>query len=243
MTTIPTAPSAKGPTQRPCCLVVSADPKVIGPFEVVPSELDIQCEFTSELASAREVLSARRYDAVVADCDLEGALEVLQQLRASPTNRISVLMAVVSNAEAGFQAFKLGANFLLEKPISAEWTRRTLKAAHGTLWSQYRRFFRFRTNLPVTLGMPGDKQIHGTIRNISQGGLMLSSEQRIRTLKPLPLTIHLPGTDRSIEAHAAVVWSDSRGQAGMRFVRLAEQDWLLLEERLGLKAQQEEEEL
>lgn len=224
----------KGTATKPSCYVVSDDPAVIAPFEGVPQELRIGCEFSAGVASAREVLSRRRYDAVVIDCDMQEAFDLLTALRGSNPNRGSVLIAVVRGAEAGLQAFKDGANFILEKPLSAEWTARTLKAANATMWAQYRRHFRFRTNLPVGLTLPNQQEIRGRIKNISRAGLLLSTEEPIKTLKPVPLKIELPGTDRTIEVRAAGVWSDGKGQTGMRFVQLSAEDWLVIQKWLGV---------
>ena len=63
------------------------------------------------------------------DCDdLKGALSVLESLRKSASNKNSVTFAILNGSTTTQQAFQMGANFVLQKPISSA-ERQALPAA------------------------------------------------------------------------------------------------------------------
>jgi DNA-binding response OmpR family regulator len=76
-------------------------------------KLSIEVEVCQEAKKATEILISEKFDAVIVDCDdLQGGLEVLQGLRATPSNKNSVTFALLNGKKTTTQeAFGMGVNF------------------------------------------------------------------------------------------------------------------------------------
>src|SRR5208282_3217764 len=101
-------------------LLLSRDAEVVRVLRPTLEKLSIEVEVCQEAKKASEILIAEKFDAVIVDCDdMQGAMEVLQGLRATPSNRASVTFAVLNGKKTTTQeAFGMGVNFVLQKPIS-----------------------------------------------------------------------------------------------------------------------------
>src|SRR5208282_4941114 len=96
-------------------LLLSRDAEVIRVLRPTLEKLSIEVEFCRDAKKASEILISEKFDAVIVDCDdLQGGLEVLQCLRATPSNRSSVTFAVLNGKKTTTQeAFGMGVNFVL----------------------------------------------------------------------------------------------------------------------------------
>ncbi len=89
----------------------------------------------------RSKLSARRHlDGFVIDCDgVEKAMDLLVQIRASRSNKLSVVVAVVNGKTSVSAAVDAGANFVLGKPVEAKTLRSILDVALPRMAREHRR--------------------------------------------------------------------------------------------------------
>src|SRR6185369_4320576 len=111
-------------------LLLSRDPEVIRVVQPALEKLSIDVEVCRGVNSGQEILRTERFDAIIIDCDdLKGALGVLEGLRKSVSNKNSATFAIVNGNTTTQQAFKMGANFVLQKPISALNAKRCFSAA------------------------------------------------------------------------------------------------------------------
>src|SRR5271170_255446 len=112
-------------------LLLSNDPEVVRVLRPALEKLLIEVEICQEAKTAIDILIAEKFDAVIVDCDdLQGGLELLQGLRATPSNRNSITFAVLNGKKTTTQeAFAMGANFVLQKPISVLNASRCFNAA------------------------------------------------------------------------------------------------------------------
>src|SRR4029077_5393435 len=99
-------------------LLLSRDPEVIRVLQPALEKLSIDVEVCRGVSSGQEILRTEKFDAIIVDCDdLKGALSVLGGLRKSASNKNSVTFAILNGSTTTQQAFQMGANFVLQKPI------------------------------------------------------------------------------------------------------------------------------
>ncbi len=80
--------------------------------------------------AARGLLANRKFHAIFLDCDdWDAAGEFLAHLRQHPVNGRAIVFTILNGVNGGGAAFRMGAHFVLDKPISAERGARTLRAA------------------------------------------------------------------------------------------------------------------
>jgi DNA-binding response OmpR family regulator len=83
-------------------------------------KLSIDVSVCQDARRGADILISDKFDAVIVDCDdLSGGLALLQGLRNTPSNKNSVAFAILNGKRTTTQeAFGMGANFVLQKPIS-----------------------------------------------------------------------------------------------------------------------------
>jgi DNA-binding NarL/FixJ family response regulator len=225
-------------------LVLSRDTETVRVMRAALNDLSITCEASMLPERATELLAKRKFDAVVVDCDdVEGAPEVLRELRKSPSNKRAMAFAVVNGTTTVKDAFEMGANFVLDKPLTAERAMRSLRAAHGLMKREHRRYFRTRVEAEVQLITPGGQQLRGTITNLSEGGVALQMSEvgtaltALKTSVIVKLRFALPGRCR-LEAKGEVIRADSGRGVGLRFLHLEQKMQRELEQWLGQQMEQ-----
>ena len=155
-------------------LLLSRDPEVIRVLQPALEKLSIDVEVCGGVSSGQEILRTEKFDAVLVDCDdVQGALGVLESLRKSASNKNSVTFAILNGATSTQQAFQMGANFVLQKPISAVNANRCLGAAINFMIRERRRYFRHPVELPATITFSEGDKLKATMTNISEGGMAI----------------------------------------------------------------------
>lgn len=98
------------------------------------NELEFTVETSSEPFAAVKKLMGQHFDAVVVDCDNEQNASLLfKGARNSQLNQSSLAVAVVEGQAGVANAFRIGANLVLTKPINVEQAKGTLRVARGLL--------------------------------------------------------------------------------------------------------------
>jgi protein TonB len=98
------------------------------------NELEFSVETSTEPFAAVKKLMAQHFDAVVVDCDNEQNASLLfKGARNSTLNQSSLAVAVVEGQAGVANAFRIGANLVLTKPINVEQAKGTLRVARGLL--------------------------------------------------------------------------------------------------------------
>lgn len=202
-------------------LLVCRDPATLRTVQQVLTENNFGVQLFSDSAAALKAVGETRFDAVVVDCGVEGAGDVLKQLRQSRPNRNAIAFAISDSAIPVPGAFQMGAHFVLNKPVSAEWMARTLRAALGPMAGERRRYFRHKAELPVVL-TTGDKEILAKTANLSEGGMTVQTRGSESPQGVVGVKFELPGTGRSISGKGEVAWADAQGMIGVRFRSLGE---------------------
>jgi DNA-binding response OmpR family regulator len=224
-------------------LLLSRDAVVLDGLRRVLDELNVVVQVANAAHEAAELIGQRKFDALILDCDdVDGATDLLAQLRKGAANRAAIVFAMIGGKTSVRQAFNLGANFVMEKPISYERAARSFRAAHGLMLRERRRYFRHAVDIPVTLSFPdfGDG-ISATIENLSEGGLAI----RTRGETPVQngcvkLNFTLPGREHLMDVKGEVAWAVPDGRAGIRFLYMNDRSRRELDNWLAESIQSEE---
>jgi DNA-binding response OmpR family regulator len=214
-------------------LLLSRDTEVVRILRPTLEKLSIEVEVCQEAKKASEILISEKFDAVIVDCDdLQGGLEVLQCLRATPSNRTSVTFALLNGKKTTTQeAFGMGVNFVLQKPISTLNALRCFHAALNFMVRERRRYYRQPVKMLVTVVL-GDKELRATSTNISEGGIALMSHQAIPKGAAPRLRFTLPESKLAMDLEAEIAWADIKGHVGLRFLNVPRSSQELLEKWL-----------
>jgi CheY-like chemotaxis protein len=205
------------------CLAVTRDDQALQVLRGAVEKLSISLEVCRGLHSGHEILLSEKYDGVVVDCDdLEGGLQLLQQLRRTPSNKKSVSFAMLNGSTTTRKAFEIGANFVLQKPLLPLTTLRCFSAAFGQMTRERRRYFRVPIDMPVTLMFEGASDVRVTATNISEGGMAIKFHGKLphETISLVQFT--LPTTSNTLQTKADLAWVDASGHAGLRFMNLTQ---------------------
>jgi len=211
-------------------LLVSRDADAVSVLQRVMHDLDVESEVCEELQPAVERLAQGATSAVVVDYDVEHASELLKLMRQNYAGSC-VALAMVKGLASIQAAYDMGANFVLIKPVSAAAASRSL----GEATALVERMTHRPARLPVpTLAYVNFEGGHdpAIILDISEGGMAIQALQPVQAEGPLRLHFDLPGSSDTMSLTAEIMWADSSGRAGLRFLDLSydEQqrlcDWL-----------------
>jgi DNA-binding response OmpR family regulator len=221
-------------------LLLSRDSEVLRVLRPTLEKLSIEVEVCQEARKATEILISEKFDAVIVDCDdLAGGLEVLQGLRATPSNRNSVTFALLNGKKTTTQeAFGMGVNFVLQKPVSTLNASRCFHAALNFMVRERRRYFRQPAKMPVKVIL-SDKELRATSTNISEGGIALMMHQALPKSATPVLQFTLPETSLALSVESEVAWADIKGHVGLRFLNVPQSSQELLEKWLDEQMEKE----
>ena len=200
-------------------LLLSRDPEVIRVLQPALERLSVDVEVCRGASSGHEILHNEKFDAAIVDCDdIKGGLDVLASLRKSASNKNSVSFAILNGSTTTQQAFQMGANFVLQKPISALNAMRCFSAAINFMIRERRRYFRHPVEISATLGCEGDRKPKATVTNISEGGMAIFFRGQLPRGRLSTISFKLPGAATAMELKVQIAWMDDSGRAGLRFI-------------------------
>ena len=202
------------------CVLLTGDSVLLSTIRAKFSERGIELLVRKDAASALEFSKRRHLDGFVIDCDdVPQGKEALRSIPANPANKQSVMLAIVNGRTSVSEAFEMGANFVLGKPIQDGRICAVLDMAVPKMEREHRRYFRHPVDLPIELQLYTGQSFRAKMRNISEGGFA------IRTSETLPegvlsVQFDLPSIEpETLRGRAVVVWA-SASIAGLRFLYL-----------------------
>lgn len=221
-------------------LLLSRDVEVLRILRPTLEKLAIDVEICQEALKASEILISEKFDAVIVDCDdLQGGLAVLQGLRATPSNRNSVTFAILNGKKTTTQeAFGMGVNFVLQKPISTINASRCFNAALNFMVRERRRYFRQPVKMLVKV-IHGEKEFRATSTNISEGGIALMLREALPKSATPRLQFTLPEINLRMDVESEVAWINMKGLAGFRFHNVPQRSQQQLEGWLDQQIEKE----
>jgi CheY-like chemotaxis protein len=203
-------------------------------LQSVLAELGVGVERCASTEEAGLLLQQQRFDAVIIDLDESGsdAHEILRRARNSALNRNTLTLAVVGSTVKVQDVFALGVNFLLYKPISKDRARASLRAAYLLMGRERRRNVRLPVHAKATVEYVNVENGEATLVDLSESGTAIQSERKVPPSCKVYFKFELPEQASVVRLSAEVVWQDSAGRVGLRFVDLPQRSRRLLREWL-----------
>jgi hypothetical protein len=166
-------------------------------------------------------------DLVVIDWEGDTSSELLQKIWKSPLRQKPTIVAL-SLLDQPIR----GAHATLQKPLTTESATKSMKDAYSRMLNDHRRNARYTVVRPVRATDESDRSIEVTVTDIGDGGIGLSSDQKLAIGETLALRLPLPGAEREIYIEARVLWTRRYGAAGCEFVRIPPVDLSILHDWL-----------
>jgi hypothetical protein len=201
-------------------LVVSRDWQEISVLECILGALQMDVTVEKEPQRALSRLSKTKIDALIVDCDLNGAGQFFRELREAPQAG-SLPLVIMGGWQTKPVIEDTGAMFAFDKPISVEQAVRTLSAARNLILDGRLRYHRAGLDVSVTLTSRNRKRATGQLINLSQGGMQVRLDNGFEPNAVSAISFELPGSKSEIKAQAQVAWSDNRGNVGVRFSKIS----------------------
>ncbi|MFY9793293.1 MAG: PilZ domain-containing protein [Candidatus Sulfotelmatobacter sp.] len=201
-------------------LLVCSDERALRVLSNVLSELDIDVEHCPDHASATKKLAQHSFEAVIVDCKDEHGFALLGSVRSGKQNSKSMAIAIIEARTNLQTAFKLGANFVVFKPISTEKAKSSFRAARALMKRERRRSLRLQVNIAAYFRFQNGEGEHGSISGLSEGGMSVRFSSSNKKVSPIGFCFALPDTTTVIEADGTIAWQDARRHAGLQFAAL-----------------------
>ena len=191
----------------------------------------------SPSASAAHRDLCTTYDAVIIDCDdMEEGGKMLENIRKAEVNRKAVVFAVIHGVMTSKNAYDLGSNFVLEKPLSADLISRSVQAGKGLIMSDRRRHFRCPVGAVTKLRSGNKAALEGVVLNVSDSGMAVQVDSAQLLTGNIKATFQLPGSDIAVKTDCIIQWA-SAGKLGLRFANMEPESQLELHRWLSRKIQ------
>src|ERR1019366_2957613 len=212
------------------CLIVTCDPTLLGHFQASLATDGASLHLRKDSASAIELASRRHLDGLMIDCDdVPGGPKPLAQVRSTPANKQTLIVAIVNGATSAEAALDLGANFVLSKPIQQTRLRSVLDVAVPKMDREHRRYFRYDVDLPVQFRNHLGQSFTTRMQNVSEGGLAIKLIDPLRIKGVLTVEFEIPSVEpQAFHAKSDVVWSDSFVM-GLRFLYVEKRSVVVLQ--------------
>jgi ActR/RegA family two-component response regulator len=205
-------------------LLLSSDPSLLAVLRRSAEELGIRPQEIASVGQAGAILTTKRFEGIVVDTDdLEGASGFIEALRKTPSNKSSIIVAVVNGRTSPCEAFRKGANMVLEKPVTTEKLVRSLRAAHSMMTRERRRAIRLPLDTQIQITPSSSAEQRATITDISEGGIGVDALAPLKVQDTVRFRCHLPDSDIELEGTALVVNATKDGHAGLCFVGVSSQ--------------------
>jgi CheY-like chemotaxis protein len=200
-------------------LVVCADRDAVQVLSHILKDLSIGTEQCANLSTASSRLATQHFDAVVVDCkDQSAAVEFIASVRKLPLNKTTLIIGLVDGREQVRDIFGQGANFVVYKPVSVERAAGSLRAARGLMAREKRTKLRVALHAPASIAYGNAENVAATLLDLSEDGLAIQSERRLPLRCKVYFQFNLPGGKSAVRLSGDVVWQDSSGRVGIRFV-------------------------
>lgn len=210
------------------CLLVSRDPRVIGTLDRVLDNLSFYTKHCLSPSRALNELRASNVDLVVIDWDEDRtASDLLFEIQKSDLARKKTVLAI-----SAIDQRIPGAHFLLRKPLTTESSSQSMKLVYSRMLRDYRRYARYAVMTPVIATTDDNRFVPVTITNIGDGGVGLSSTEKLTIGDSLSFRLMLPNARRAIYIEARVLWTREYGVAGCEFIRIPPVDLDILHDWL-----------
>jgi DNA-binding NarL/FixJ family response regulator len=181
----------------------------------------VDIRYVRETEEALQLIAKSKFDALIVDYQsVPESAALLSALRKSKSNQRAIAFAIVNSQASAKDIFSNGANFILTRPVTAEIVTASLRAAHGLMVSERRRYLRHAIDSSCWLKTDRSEFQIG-LHDVSEGGIgaevaQFTAEQ---LNGPVLFRFFLPDSSVPIDGKAHVAWK-REGKVGFQFTTL-----------------------
>ncbi|MGA2003358.1 MAG: PilZ domain-containing protein [Terriglobales bacterium] len=205
------------------CLLVSHDPAVFGTMDRILQDFSIHTNVCSNASRATNLLAEGSTDLIVIDFEDKDSTELMHLISESCMRQKPTILAV-STVDCAMP----GVHVILRKPVTPESGTKSVKTAYSRMVRDYRKHTRFALMAPVLATGENNRTFSVTVTNIGEGGVGLTTKERLAIGSVVCFRVPLPGLGSPIHIQARVVWTRKYGIVGCEFVRIFPGDLLVL---------------
>ncbi len=199
-------------------LLLSSNEKIVRVLRRTLSDLEIDLEQCAKSEIAVRKLTRKKFEAIIVDCADQGAADVLRSVRSAGGNKRAIAVAILDPGVSMREAFDLGAHFVLYKPVSAERSKSSFRAARALMKKERRRNVRLPIRIPLEMSnAETGAEFKVTTIDLGEGGVAVSMPHRKKLHGRWQLKFTLPGDGPSLELAAQFAWEGAGTQIGLRF--------------------------
>jgi DNA-binding response OmpR family regulator len=208
-------------------LIVDADKASCDTIQsvIVASNLEAVTETSSSRAA--EYLRREKYDALFLELHMPApdGLQLTKLARSSGMNRRTpIIMVSGQNApDSMSRAFEAGANFFLFKPFDRGRLMRVVRAAHGPIEQERRRFLRVEVARHVSL-QAGDEKVEGTTVDLSLQGMLVEAPRMFPVGSQVRVRLEVAAGQKPVSSTGKVVRHARQNHMGIELEPLAGED-------------------
>lgn len=215
----------------PEALILSSDFELSDMVRMAVERFGITAGVALRAAEGLKHLETNKFDLVIVDCsDLDQGCAALRKMRLNRTHRSAVSIAIIGDRGHTKYVSDSGADFVISHADYEVEIVSTLRSAYGLVLRERGRYNRFPSTSTVNVRL-GAFVADGRIRNISQGGLCISSVEHPLSGN-VQLRFALEDERAPIQANGRVAWQRD-GLIGVEFATMSKAGRAELEEWLA----------
>jgi DNA-binding response OmpR family regulator len=216
-------------------------------IEKVLSSAGIESLTVIKSEDATEVLRHGKFAVAFLDCGKAspGGLELARQMRASESNRLTLIVLISDDQRPGAMArgFEAGASFFVFKPIDKDRLLRLVRATRGAIEDVHRRTRRVPARSKVQITFRGKEIVAETINvsmegivaetiNVSMEGMLIRTPRMLPVGSSVEVRLQLNSSMKPITGAGSVVRVHGHEEMGIHLGRLTLENSQRLQEYL-----------
>jgi CheY-like chemotaxis protein len=210
-------------------LLVCADAQAVQVLTKILQDLGIGVESCGTPLAATARINEQKFDAILVDCqDEPAAKKLIAHIRETSINNKAIAVAMVDGGNKIREIFDKGANFILYKPVSAERAGNSMRAARGLMQRDRRSQRRASAQTQASISYSDVADAAAKLVDLAESGLAMESERRLPPSCKVYFQFALPQNRSQVRLSGEVVWQDSSGRVGIRFVNVPQSSQKIL---------------
>lgn len=195
----------------PVVALLGLDPESEEIFRAAFQQFGIRSETLD--GDPRPALTSRHFDGCVLRLHAD-SIGLIEALRTSKLNRNTAIVGIADSDT--LPVAKLGLNAIIKSPVQRPDVVRAVQGTHLLILHELRRYVRVPIVLEVSMDIGGGVRHAGLTRDISYGGLSISTWENIYPDADVETSFTLPDGS-AVQVRGRVVWRHNPELIGVRF--------------------------
>ncbi len=204
-----TTPKTKA---TPTAILIGLTPPCVEVFTAALKQFSIEVQVVNE--NAIEALD-KKFEVAVIRLKEENEA-VIEFVRRSPHNRHIPILGVLDQTKDSTRYSKFGLNALIKEPVERQEAIKAVRGTHLLILHELRRYLRIPIVMEVTMELMGGGKFDGVTRDISYGGMAISTTARVSPDNVGQITAKLPN-GKIVRVGATITWRHQPDLLGVRF--------------------------